>query len=55
MLNFRPASFDFGLQKRDPFLELLYRKGIEILLCELCDKIVSAARKIFIIVHESER
>ena len=52
-MNFHPASFDLGLEQRDPFLELLHRKRVEILLGELRDKVVLATRKIFVGVHGS--
>ena len=50
-LNFRPAPLDLRLEQRDPLLELLDRKRIEILLGQLRDKVVLATRKIFVGFH----
>jgi hypothetical protein len=50
--NLRPTSIDLGLQERDPLLELLDRIRIEILLCQLRNKVILATRKIFVGVHE---
>jgi hypothetical protein len=46
---------DFGFERGNALVELRHRQGVEILSGELRQRIIAAARKILIGIHEGER
>lgn len=48
---FTTGPLDFGLEQRDPLVQFVHRKRIEILFRQLGGQVVLTARKILVQVH----